>query len=84
MIAEVADTGVHWMEPRDLDVAAMSFVIDDRTRPSIFSHDPEGPHVIFVDGSRCVLKRTLSPQIVKALTTTAGGESIDSRAEQSR
>jgi hypothetical protein len=82
MVAEVADTDVHWMEPRDLDTSAMSLIINDRTRPSISSHDPEGPHVICVDGSRPALRPTLPPQVVKALTTIAGGEKIDIRDVQ--
>jgi hypothetical protein len=77
MIAEVADPGVHWMEPRDLDTARMSFLINDPSRPSISSHDPRGPKFICVDGSRPVRDRALSPQTLKAMTTINGGEPVD-------
>jgi hypothetical protein len=64
------------MEPRDLDTSAMSFIINDRHGPSVSSYDPKGPHVMCVDGSRLVLRPTLPPQILKALTTIAGGEKV--------
>jgi hypothetical protein len=76
MVAESANTGIHWMEPRDLDVGAMSFVINDPSRPSISSPDPKGPHVSFVDGSRRELSPSLAPETVRALTTISGGEPV--------
>ncbi len=76
LVAEVADSGINWMEPRDLDAGAMSFVINDRTRPSISSHDPQGPHVACADGFRTVLNPALPPRSLKALITASGGEAI--------
>ena len=83
MVAEVAGSDIHWMEPRDLDVTTMSFAINDPTKPSISSYDNRGPKVICVDGSRPVLKPGLSPRVVKAMTTIDGGESIDLGTEPS-
>ena len=78
MIAEVADSGINWMEPRDLEAGAMSMVVNDRSRrPSLSSHDPVGPHVAFVDGSRRVLNPGLPPRALEALTTISGGEAVD-------
>jgi len=88
--AEVADSGVIWTEPRDLDVRSMSFVIDDPTRPCIRSKHG-GPNVLFADGTRERLdpavfpnlspngsKAQVDPKILRAMTTIQGGESLDS------
>ena len=62
MVVEVANSGINWMEPRDLEMGAMSMVINDRSpRPSISSYDPRGPHAVCVDGSRRVLNAALPP-----------------------
>jgi hypothetical protein len=78
MVAESANTGIHWMEPRDLDVGAMSFVINDSSRPSISSPDPRSPHVILVDRAGWVLPlpRSVTPETVRAMTTISGGEPL--------
>ena len=51
LVAEVADSGVVWSEPRDLDVRSMGFVINDPTRPSISSKHGS-PNVLFADRTR--------------------------------
>jgi hypothetical protein len=76
MVAEVADADVHWMEPRDLDVATMSFKIGGPPPPSVSSLDAGGPHAVTVDGSVRQLSPTTAPRELKALTTIAGGEEV--------
>ncbi len=77
MLVEVADSGIHWMEPRDLDWTTMSFQIDDPARPSISSHHTLDPNAVAVDSTGYVLPRNVTPQEMKALLTIAGGEKID-------
>jgi len=78
MVAEIADPGINWMEPRDLEVGAMSMVINDRSRrPGISSYDPGGPHAVCVDGSRRVLNAALPPRDLEALMTISGGDAVD-------
>ena len=89
LVAEVADSKIMWTEPRDLDVRTMSFVIDDPTRPSI-SSDHGSPNVLFADASRMRLDATVfpnlarngsagsvDPELVRAMTTIQGGETLD-------
>ncbi len=49
MIVEMADSGILWTQPLDLDVETMSFEINDFANPAIRSHDPIGPVVIAED-----------------------------------
>ncbi len=82
MVAEVADSGIDWMEPRDFIAGSMSMVINDRSRLSVSSHDPRGPHVICVDGSRRVLNPALPERSLKALMTISGGERLSTGWER--
>jgi len=50
LLAEYAGADIPWMEPRDLDAGAMSFLTNDRAAPSISSPHPVGPAVVFADG----------------------------------
>ncbi len=76
LVAEVASHDTEWLEPKDLDVETMSFRINDPTKPSISSHDPHGPHVVFCDGSVGQLGPDLPPEVLRAMTTIDGGEKI--------
>jgi hypothetical protein len=77
LLAEIANSTIHWMEPRDLTVEEMSFVINDRSKPSISSPHVRGPLVVFADriGAYC-LDVSLRPETLKALITIAGGERV--------
>jgi hypothetical protein len=83
VVVEVVDAGIHWMEPRELDWATMSFRLNDRTCPSISSNHPftlssyPGPHVLTADDMVSGLPRNLSPKTLRALLTIAGGEKIE-------
>jgi len=77
LVAEINNSDIQWMEPRDLDSATMSFLVNDRDRPSISAPHPAGPAVVFADritSSR--LPASLRPADLKALTTIAGHEAI--------
>jgi hypothetical protein len=64
------------MEPRDLDVREMSFVVDNPDQPSISSAHPAGPGVVFGDGRYYRLNKSVRPEILQALTTIAGDEAV--------
>jgi Protein of unknown function (DUF1559) len=51
LVAEAAGLEIHWAEPRDLDLAAMSFRVNDPHAPSISSPHPLGALVSYVHGS---------------------------------
>ncbi len=73
-LVEVAGPAFHWMEPKELDWATMSFRLNDRTLPSISSHHPfagldhPGPHVLKVDGRVTGLPRNLPPDMLRAFS----------------
>jgi Protein of unknown function (DUF1559) len=82
-VVEVVDAGIHWMEPKELDWATMSFRLNDRSHPSISSNHPlrlsshPGPHVLTVKDMVTCLPRNLATETLKALLTIAGGEKIE-------
>ena len=50
LIVEVANSGIHWMEPRDLDFATMSFQVNPSAGRGISSHHPGCAVVTYADG----------------------------------
>lgn len=77
LLVEIANSDIHWMEPRDLNFDEMSFAINDPQRSSISAPHPTGPAVVFADRiSGYRLDRSLRPKTVKALLTIAGGEPV--------
>lgn len=81
-VVEIADSGIHWAEPRDLKADEMSYRINDPDQPSISSHHHGGAHAVFVDGSYQFLEDSTDPETVKALTTIAGGEDVNEFMKQ--
>jgi len=77
LIVEVADSAIHWMEPRDLSIETISFRINDKTKPCLSSHHPDGPLVGFADGEVFRVSRDIPPETLRALLTATGGEDID-------
>ncbi len=77
IVAEVFNSGVHWLEPRDLHIEEMSFRINDRSRPSISGWRGEPPLVLFADGRVARLSPAIPAPTLRGLLTIAGGETID-------
>lgn len=59
IIIESADSGVNWMEPRDLEAADLLCAVESGSRGGASSRDPRGPAAILSDGS----KRRLGPGV---------------------
>ncbi|HUT90011.1 MAG TPA: DUF1559 domain-containing protein [Thermoguttaceae bacterium] len=77
ILAEIADSDVHWMDPRDLDFHEMSFGVNDKGKPSISGPHPAGPLVVFADGITAYnLSDRLRPETLRALITIDGGEKV--------
>lgn len=82
MVVEVADSGIHWMEPRDLDAATMVMSVNSPRGTGISSlhRDPGwggqrlGANAGLVDGSVRFLPTDTPEATVRALVTAAGGE----------
>jgi len=74
--AEMTDSGIHWMEPRDLEFEHMTFKINDPTGPGIRSKHPGLANALMADGSVSCLKEDINPNVLKAMLTIAGGEPV--------
>ncbi len=77
LVVEVADSGIHWMEPRDFHVLQMSTTINSPAGQGISSKHPGGAQVGLADGSTSFVPEDWTPQTLKALLTIDGGETID-------
>ena len=88
LVVEIADSGIHWMEPRDLIFEEMSFTLNDPNRTSISSrHSEKGTwpwsgtdtfvNVLFADGAVKRIAIDTDPKIIRALLTANGGERVD-------
>ena len=77
LIAEINNSDIHWMEPRDLSFETMSFQLNDPKRPGISSPHPKGPGVCFHDVCSGIrLHSSISPNTLRALTTISGHEPV--------
>lgn len=77
LIVEVRNSGIHWMEPRDLHVSQMATTINPKRGQGISSHHEQCAHVITVDGMPARLPDELPPQDLEALLTIDGGEQVE-------
>jgi hypothetical protein len=73
LIVENRGALLHWMAPRDLTFAAMTFQIN---RPDEISSRYTDPAVVMLDGAVMRLHADITPQTVRALLTVAGGEPL--------
>ncbi|MCU0879467.1 MAG: DUF1559 domain-containing protein [Pirellulaceae bacterium] len=75
LFVESHQSGIHWMEPRDLHTGQMAREINPSHGQGICSCHPECAGVAFVDASVRFLKATdVSRSALDALLTIAGGE----------
>ncbi len=80
LIVEVHNSGIHWMEPRDLDASQMPLAINAKPAAKgasrgISSGHPGVAHVARADGSVRILSDDTPPATIRAMLTIAGGES---------
>jgi len=86
MVVEIANSGIHWMAPNDLDFSAATRGVNAEDGASISSLHPrdkwgrpasQTANVLLIDGSVHILTRQTSPEDLDALLTIDGGEKID-------
>jgi prepilin-type processing-associated H-X9-DG protein len=71
LLVEVANSGIHWMEPRDLELSSFDRTIDSRSGRGISSNHAAGANVAMADGSvRCLAPNT-APEVLEAMLMTA-------------
>ena len=76
LLVEVANSGVHWMEPRDLHVLQMAPTINAKAGQGISSRHSGGAHAATADGRCRFLSETLPATTLRGLLTIRGGEPI--------
>ena len=67
MVVEVADSGIHWMEPRDLHVLQMAPTINPQQGQGISSPHESGANVLFGDGSVRFLTNDMPAETLRQL-----------------
>lgn len=74
LVVEVANSGIHWMEPRDLHVLQMSPTVNAKSGQGISSRHTGGAHLLRADGSVWYVSEQITPEQVRALLTPAGDD----------
>jgi len=78
LIVEVANSGIHWMEPRDLDITKITPTGEPLERLGISSNHPKVVGALFGDGSvQCFDKDKMTMEQLQALLSRDGGEEVD-------
>jgi hypothetical protein len=76
LVVEVANSGIHWMEPRDLHVVQMAPTVNAKSGQGISSRHTGGAQSLIADGAVRFVPESLSAEILRAwLTAHAGDES---------
>lgn len=76
MIAEMSDSGIHWMEPRDLSYYEMTFRINASNGKGVRSKHPYGVNVVFFDSTVRFIEDNIDPLLLKGLLIRDGGEDV--------
>jgi type II secretory pathway pseudopilin PulG len=87
LVVEVEGSGIHWLEPRDLNFDEMSFTLNNAAENAISSqHKMTGSwpwsrpvsyvHVLFGDGEVKQLRLDTAPETIRALLTANGAEAV--------
>lgn len=76
-VVEASGAKINWMEPRDLPFSAVSHGINAKQGGGISSAHPGAVIALFADGHVQTLEQKLPLDVLKALCTKAGGETIE-------
>jgi prepilin-type processing-associated H-X9-DG protein len=77
MVVESTRTGICWTEPRDLDAANITYLVNDGSEQGIRSDHGVSAHALYCDGSVRTLEAWHTAGQIRALSTIAGGEAVD-------
>jgi Protein of unknown function (DUF1559) len=76
LVVEMTESGIHWMEPRDLEMAQMPMAVNPKGGQGISSDHPNVALALFADGHIHALNTNTPADILRRLLTIADGESI--------
>jgi len=75
MLVEVHNSGIHWMEPRDLDLSQIKVGVNPPIGTGISSGHVRGAaNIAFADCSVKAIDGRATPKAIRAALTIAGGE----------
>jgi len=77
LVVEVHNSGIHWMEPRDLDVSQMAMTVNAKSGKGISSGHPRSTQAAWADGSVFALDEDTPAATVRAMLTIAGREKVE-------
>jgi prepilin-type processing-associated H-X9-DG protein len=66
LVVEIHDSGIHWMEPRDLHVSQMSPTISAPHGQGISSDHPHGANAAFADGATRYLYDSIPADVLRS------------------
>lgn len=75
-VAEVADSGVHWLEPKDLAAADLPRAINSKGAVGIRSGHPGGGNLAMLDGAVYFFAEDTASNVIAAILTRAGNEEV--------
>jgi prepilin-type processing-associated H-X9-DG protein len=75
-VVEVVGTGIHWMEPRDLSIDELSFVLNDGSGKGLSSRHPGGVNVALADGSVRFIADGVDPETLRRLILRNDGQAV--------
>ena len=81
VVVEMARCEIHWMKPEDLSVEQMSFTVNEPVRRGLRSEHHRSVCVLVADGSVHVIPEDIAPELLSALMTRNGGESVEEFTE---
>ncbi len=76
-VVEVADSNIHWMEPRDLHATWIPPTVNAPRSQAISSPHLSGANAAFANGQVRFLSNNVSKEDLRAMFTRSGGEPID-------
>jgi hypothetical protein len=77
LVVEVLNSGIHWMEPRDLDIRDTPLTINAESGLGISSRHVGGACVLFADGTVRVLPSDLAAETLRSLLLINDGQPVD-------
>jgi hypothetical protein len=76
LVVEIVNSGIHWMEPRDLDFGQMPMAVNPDPGPGMSSPHPNVALAVFADGHTAALTKNTPPEILRRLFMIADGEQV--------
>jgi hypothetical protein len=76
LVVEVANSGIHWMEPRDLTLEDLALAINPKSGKGISSRHVGGACVCLADGSVRFLPEDVTADVLRKMILINDGEEI--------